>query len=204
MNIFCKVGLTTFLLFNSLLMLGAVNINNANQEELESLKGIGPVRAKAIITYRTQNGPFGSIDDLNNVEGIGPGTIKKIRQDVILEGKTTIKKEETAGYSQSSTSNRASSMSSTPRTTTPAKSTTISAKTVASGTKTPPAATSPLSKSNYPAKPVNKPATTVNQANPKHIGQPPSPIKKDLPTTSKTQAKKPPTTSKKSLTIKNS
>ena len=69
---------------------GAVNVNTATQAELESLNGIGPVKAKAIIDYRTKNGPFKTVEELDKVPGIGEGTLGKIRNDVTLTGKTTV------------------------------------------------------------------------------------------------------------------
>ncbi len=56
-----------------------ININTATGLELENLPGVGPVLGAAIIAYRTENGPFTSIDDLLNVSGIGPATLEEIR-----------------------------------------------------------------------------------------------------------------------------
>jgi competence protein ComEA len=67
----------------------AVNINTASQAELEKLNGIGPVKAKAIIDYRTKNGPFKTFEDVDKVPGIGQGTMDKIKKDVSLSGQTT-------------------------------------------------------------------------------------------------------------------
>ena len=53
----------------------AVNINSATKEQLESLDGIGPVKAQAIIDYRKKNGPFKSLEDLKKVDGIGDATV---------------------------------------------------------------------------------------------------------------------------------
>ncbi|KMN81765.1 topoisomerase [Chromobacterium sp. LK11] len=64
----------------------AVNINTANQQELEALKGIGPVKAKAIVDYRAKNGPFKSVDDLKNVSGIGDKTLEKLRSELAVSG----------------------------------------------------------------------------------------------------------------------
>ncbi|MDN5325686.1 MAG: competence protein ComEA [Moorella sp. (in: firmicutes)] len=50
---------------------GKVNINTAGLAELDSLPGIGPTLAQRILDYRTQKGPFRTIEDLQNVAGIG-------------------------------------------------------------------------------------------------------------------------------------
>ena len=71
----------------------AVNVNTATETELQSLNGIGPTKAKAIIDYRAKNGPFKSLEELDKVPGIGPGTLAKIRSDVTLTGKTTVRAE---------------------------------------------------------------------------------------------------------------
>ncbi len=57
----------------SLSALAAVNVNTATQEQLESLNGIGPAKAKAIIDYRQKNGGFKTLEDLDKVPGIGEG-----------------------------------------------------------------------------------------------------------------------------------
>jgi competence protein ComEA len=66
--------------------LAQVNINSATRDQLDGLKGIGPTKAQAIIDYRRKNGPFKSVDDLENVPGIGPETLKDLRGDVVLSG----------------------------------------------------------------------------------------------------------------------
>lgn len=59
---------------------GVVNINRASVTELDSLPGVGPSTAQAIVDYRTTNGPFGSPEDLLNVKGIGPAKFEAMRK----------------------------------------------------------------------------------------------------------------------------
>ena len=56
-----------------------LNINTATKEQFVTLPGIGDVRAQAIVAYRDTNGPFGRIEDLLKVSGIGSGTLDGIR-----------------------------------------------------------------------------------------------------------------------------
>ncbi|NOH03454.1 MAG: ComEA family DNA-binding protein [Chloroflexi bacterium] len=56
-----------------------ININTATAEELDSLPGIGPTIAQRIIDYRTENGPFETIEDIMDVSGIGPSTFDQIK-----------------------------------------------------------------------------------------------------------------------------
>ncbi|MBI4178491.1 helix-hairpin-helix domain-containing protein [bacterium] len=57
---------------------GKMNINTASEGELASLPGIGSTTAQAIVSYRETNGPFGSVEELDNVSGIGPATVQKV------------------------------------------------------------------------------------------------------------------------------
>jgi competence protein ComEA len=61
-----------------------VNINTADATALEALPGIGEVLSQAIVDYRTQNGPFATIDDLENVSGIGPSIMEDVRDMVTV------------------------------------------------------------------------------------------------------------------------
>ncbi len=63
----------------------SVNINTAGVEELTSLPGIGPALAKRIVEYRTQHGPFKSVDDLVAVKGLGPKMLEKIRSRLSVD-----------------------------------------------------------------------------------------------------------------------
>ena len=61
-----------------------ININTANVEELDLLPGIGPSIAQAIIDYRTANGPFKTIEDIDNVKGIGEALFAKIKGSITV------------------------------------------------------------------------------------------------------------------------
>ncbi|OQS29466.1 ComEA family DNA-binding protein [Chromobacterium violaceum] len=78
-----------FAVFAALLLLcnvawAAVNLNTATPQQLEALKGIGPAKAKAIVDYRTKNGPFKTVDDLKKVSGIGDKTLESLRKEVTV------------------------------------------------------------------------------------------------------------------------
>ena len=64
---------------------GLVNVNAATLEALQTLPGIGPVTAQAILDYRDANGPFADLPALDNVAGIGPATLEEIAPFVVFE-----------------------------------------------------------------------------------------------------------------------
>ena len=62
-----------------------ININQASENELAaSLSGVGPAKARAIIEYRQQHGPFKTVDALIEVKGNGPATLDKNRAIIRL------------------------------------------------------------------------------------------------------------------------
>ncbi len=81
-----------------------VNINTADEAALETLPGIGPSKAAAILEYRSEHGPFASIEDIQNVSGIGPSTYASL-SGLITVGDAAAESTETA----SATSTPASS-----------------------------------------------------------------------------------------------
>ncbi|MDL4841477.1 helix-hairpin-helix domain-containing protein [Aquibacillus rhizosphaerae] len=59
-----------------------IKINSATKEEILVLPGIGEVKAEAIISYREENGPFKTVEELSNVIGIGEKTVEKLKEDI--------------------------------------------------------------------------------------------------------------------------
>lgn len=59
-----------------------INVNTAGPGLLQTLPGIGPVKADAIVQYRRDHGPFSTVEELTRVPGIGPATLEKIRDRV--------------------------------------------------------------------------------------------------------------------------
>ncbi len=55
-----------------------VNINTASSAELQTIPGIGPSKAEAVVEYREENGMFQTIEDITNVSGIGEKSFERI------------------------------------------------------------------------------------------------------------------------------
>ena len=63
----------------------ATTVNEAKQEDFEQLPGIGPSIAQRIVEYRDQNGKFTSIDELQEVKGIGEAKFENIKEYVTIK-----------------------------------------------------------------------------------------------------------------------
>ncbi|HET8969442.1 MAG TPA: helix-hairpin-helix domain-containing protein, partial [Candidatus Nanopelagicales bacterium] len=61
-----------------------VNLNTADAAALDTLPGVGPATARAIIDHRTRNGPFENVDQLLEVKGIGPAKLADLRPHVTV------------------------------------------------------------------------------------------------------------------------
>lgn len=68
-------------------VLAAVNINTATQSELESVKGLGPAKAQAIISYRKENGGFKTLEELDHVKGFGKASVDKLKGELTIGSK---------------------------------------------------------------------------------------------------------------------
>jgi len=86
-NLLSATALAGALLFSPLSIAAEpVNINTATAEEIAAaLTGIGPAKAEAIVAYREKNGPFVSVDQLTEVKGIGEATLRKNRDQILIE-----------------------------------------------------------------------------------------------------------------------
>ena len=62
-----------------------VNVNAAGLDDLQTLPGIGPERAQAIIDYRETHGPFSLIEQVQNVEGIGPALFENLKDLITID-----------------------------------------------------------------------------------------------------------------------
>jgi comEA protein len=63
---------------------GKVNLNTASLSQLDTLTGIGATYAQRIIDYRNANGGFKTIDEIQNVKGIGPKTFEKMKDQITV------------------------------------------------------------------------------------------------------------------------
>ncbi len=64
----------------------AIDLNTATQSELESVKGIGPAKAKQIVEHRQKNGPFKNVDALAEVKGFGKASVAKFKNELVVGG----------------------------------------------------------------------------------------------------------------------
>lgn len=65
---------------------GIIDLNYADAVILKQLPGVGPQLADRIVDHRTRNGPFGKVEDLQTVQGIGPATLERLKHFVVVTG----------------------------------------------------------------------------------------------------------------------
>ncbi|WRP05338.1 helix-hairpin-helix domain-containing protein [Rossellomorea aquimaris] len=64
---------------------GRININTATQQEFETLPGIGPAKASTFIHYREEHGPFATIEEIQNISGVGEKTFEKLKEYIYVQ-----------------------------------------------------------------------------------------------------------------------
>ena len=67
-----------------------VNVNTAQQSELERTKGLDKVKAKSIIEYRAANGPIDNFNELRHVPGFTPELIERVKPEIAFEGEAYV------------------------------------------------------------------------------------------------------------------
>ncbi len=82
------------LALSAVALFGAVDLNKASKEELVAIKGIGDKKAEAIIEYRTKNGNFKTVDELEKVKGFGAKSVETLKGELTVgETKAEPKKD---------------------------------------------------------------------------------------------------------------
>ena len=76
------VRIIFLLFFLFTIAFGSININAASSAQLQTLSGIGPVKAQEIMKYRKSHGGFKTVDELVNVKGIGPKTVAQLKSQL--------------------------------------------------------------------------------------------------------------------------
>ena len=87
------LGLIAFFVFTGM-ALAAVNLNTATRDELETVEGIGPKKAEAILNHRNKHGLFKSVDDLKNVNGFGEKTVAEMRSKLTVGANPAVMKKD--------------------------------------------------------------------------------------------------------------
>ena len=64
---------------------GPVNINTADEKTLETLQGVGPAKAKAIVEHRKAHGPFKAPEDIKSVDGIGDAIYEQNKDNLKIK-----------------------------------------------------------------------------------------------------------------------
>lgn len=143
----------------------AVEVNSADQATLETVKGIGPVHAKAIIDERTKNGPFKDADDLaSRVKGLGTKSVTNLETAGLTINGSATPPTGAKTAAKSGSANTASTNTSTPATKAPPA--TAPATTAATTTAAPAAATAnaPAAASGGKASKKKKSKTAASDA----------------------------------------
>lgn len=84
-NLCLSLGLVVcFLTAGGVFAAEAININTATQQQLETLSGVGPATAKAIIKHREQAGDFKTVDAITGVKGIGDKKLAKFVNEITV------------------------------------------------------------------------------------------------------------------------
>lgn len=107
MKLLKSLFMLTLLIFSPLGLAEVIDINTADEAAFQrAMKGVGPAKAKEIVQYRTQHGPFKSPDDLLNVKGIGQKTLDNNRANLSVGGgaATSLTKQPAAAKTEAAAS----------------------------------------------------------------------------------------------------
>ena len=65
-------------------VIGTIHLNQATAEQLQALPGVGPALSERIVVYRTEHGPFSSVDQLTEVKGVGQAKLAKFKNQLTV------------------------------------------------------------------------------------------------------------------------
>ncbi|SAL02117.1 DNA-binding protein [Caballeronia fortuita] len=144
----------------------AVDVNTADQAALESVKGLGPVKSKAIIDERTKNGPYKDADDLaTRVKGLGTKSVSNLEQNGLTIGGSSLPPTgKTSKPATSSTQGGSAAPNSTVKSSTAATAATSPAATTAQTPAATPAAAASTTKASKKSKKEAATATAASAA----------------------------------------